>query len=124
MSRPLVLICALAATLAAQTPAQAPTAEMERIDSLIEELTALKKQVAEVETRLDAMLRAMSEQRGALQARPAAYNAITATVADSPADRKPVSVRCAAITAAGTRCTRAATPGSRYCKQHQLAHQK
>jgi hypothetical protein len=97
---------------------------MERVDSMIEELTALKKQVGEVEARLDAILRALSEQRGALQAKPAAYNAITAAVADSPADKKPVAVRCAAITSAGSRCSRAAVSGSRYCRQHQLAHQK
>jgi hypothetical protein len=126
MPRPLVLISALAVCLAAQTPAQAPTSpELERIDTLIEQLTALKQEVSSVETRLDALLRTLAEQRGAARAKPAPYNALrSATPADSVADVKPPAVRCAAITAAGTRCTRAAAAGSRYCKQHQVAHQK
>ncbi|MBI4893092.1 MAG: hypothetical protein HY821_20885 [Acidobacteria bacterium] len=101
------------------------SAELERLNSLIEELTALKSQAAAIESRIDTLTRALVEQRGALQARPAAYDALKASAAaESPADAKPPVVRCAALTTEGKRCTRAATEGSKYCKQHQLARQK
>lgn len=108
----------------AQEAAARPQPEAERIESLIQELTAMKAQVAELEAHLDTLLRGLSEQKGALQAKPAAYNALRNLEADAAPDQKPVAVRCAAITASGKRCTRAATPGSKYCKQHQLAHAK
>ncbi len=101
------------------------SAELERLNSVIEELTALKAQAAAIESRIDSLTRALVEQRGALQAKPASYDALKATgVADSPADTKPPMVRCAALTTEGKRCTRAATEGSKYCKQHLLARQK
>ena len=109
----------------ADPPAASAPAEAERINTLIEELTQLKAQVAAVESRLEALLRALAEQRGALQNRPT-YDALkqqTESTPDAP-DRKPPVVRCAAITNSGKRCSRAALPGSRYCRQHQLAHQK
>ena len=37
----------------------------------------------------------------------------------APSAEKPVRQRCAAITAKGTQCKRAAMPGSQYCWQHQ-----
>lgn len=118
-------MCALTAVAwaMADPPAQA---ELERVNSLIEELTALKAQTAAVEARLETLLRALQEQRGALQVKPAAYDALKASsvVADGPADAKPVTVRCAALTGSGKRCTRGAMEGSRYCKQHALAKQK
>jgi hypothetical protein len=123
--RILVLTCVMAAGLWAgnDPPAQH---ELERINSLIEELTALKAQTAAIEGRLETLLRALQEQRGALQAKPTAYDALKATAgaADSPAETKPAAVRCAALTASGKRCTRPAMEGSRYCKQHALARQK
>jgi len=124
MPRLAFLLLALVASLPAQ-PAQTPAQpEAVRLDSLIEELTALKSQVAAVEARIDALLRGLSEQRGALQAPKPAYNALKSVATDPPADTKPPVVRCAAITSAGKRCTRAAAEGSRYCSQHKVAHQK
>lgn len=122
----LVLVFCMAA--AAADPPSAPAAgETERLSAIIEELSQLKAQVAAVEQKLETLLRALSEQRGALQNRPAfdilKQSAAAETAADAP-DRKPPVVRCAAITNSGKRCTRPAVPGSRYCRQHQLAHQK
>jgi hypothetical protein len=97
---------------------------LERLDSLVAELVTLKAQTAAIEARIDVMLRALSEQRGALQSKPQAFNALRVTEADPGSDNKKPLVRCAALTSSGKRCTRAAGDGSRYCKQHQLAHQR
>lgn len=116
----------LLALIALALPAQAPppqAAEIERLNSLVEELTALKAQVSAVETRIDALLRSISEQRGALQSKPG-YNAITSSTAADAPDPKPPVIRCAALTSTGKRCTRNVIEGSRYCKQHALARQK
>ncbi len=111
---------------AAEPPPASPCAgEADRITALIEELAQVKTQLAEAEARLEKLMRALSEQRGALQNRPS-FDALkqgAESAADAP-DRKPPVVRCAAITNSGKRCTRPALPGSRYCRQHQLAHQK
>lgn len=109
----------------ADPPAAPAPGEAERINTLIEELTQLKAQVAAVESRLEALLRALAEQRGALQHRPS-FDALKPPAESTPdaPDRKPPVVRCAAITNSGKRCSRPALPGSRYCRQHQLAHQK
>jgi len=124
-------VCLLAAWFVASgVRAEPPSSgacagEGERITALIEELGQLKAQLADAEARLERLLRALSEHRGALQNRPV-FDALKQTVeppADQP-DRKPPVVRCAALTASGKRCTRPAAPGSRYCRQHQLAHQK
>lgn len=117
--------CLTGKAAAGPPPAPSCAAEADRITALIEELAQVKAQLADAEARLEKLMRALSEQRGALQNRPA-FDAIRQTAepaADTP-DRKPPAVRCAAITASGKRCTRAAVPGSRYCRQHQLAHQK
>lgn len=108
--------------LRAQAPVQ-PQPEVERLESLIEELTAMKTQVASLEARIDVILRSLSEQKGALQSKPVAYNALKNLEA-SPADARPPAIRCAALTASGKRCSRAAADGSKYCKQHQIAHSK
>jgi hypothetical protein len=97
---------------------------LERLDSLVAELVTLKAQTAAIETRIDTILRALSEQRGALQSKPPAFNAIRANEADLAVDAKKPVTRCAALTSSGKRCTRATAEGSRYCKQHQLAHQR
>ncbi len=125
MKRIALLLCLACVAVGGEPPA-ARNPELERLNALIEELAALKAQATALETKIDVLLRAMSEQRGALQAKPASYDALKATVAavDSPADPKPAVVRCAAITSSGKRCTRAAMEGSRYCKQHALARQK
>jgi hypothetical protein len=100
-----------------------PSAELERLDSLIQELTALKARVSDVEGKIDVLLRGLSEQRGALQNKPA-YNALNHVETDNTPDKRQPQVRCAALTSEGKRCTRAAVEGARYCKQHQLAHTK
>ncbi|MEJ5368069.1 MAG: hypothetical protein WHT08_07115 [Bryobacteraceae bacterium] len=99
--------------------------EAARIETLIAQLTELKSRLAETEAQLDALLRTLSEQKGAV-ANPPRFDALQqpAEPAAGAPDRKPAVVRCAAITASGNRCTRPAAPGSRYCRQHQLAHQK
>ena len=107
----------------AQTPAQTQP-EVERLENLIEQLTAMKTQVAALESRIDTILRGLSEQKGSLQTKPAAYNALRNIEPESGPDTKPAAVRCAALTASGKRCTRAAADSSKYCKQHQLAHSK
>ena len=96
--------------------------ELERTDSMILQLTDLKAKVAAIETQIDGLLAALSEQRGAL-ASSKTYNALE-HVQDVQADSKKATARCAALTSKGDRCTRAALDGSRYCKQHQLAHTK
>jgi hypothetical protein len=121
-----LLLCLLAQ---AEPPATPAPGELDRLTTLIEEMTALKNQVTAMQTRIEEILRTLSEQRGAVSAPRPGYNAITgaggaaANSADTPDPKKPV-VRCAALTSTGTRCTRAAADGSRYCKQHMLARQK
>ncbi len=125
MPRLLLIIGLLAFSLSGQQPAQpSPSPEAVRLDSLIEELAALKTQAAALEARIDALLRGLSEQRGALLAVKPAYNALKTVAVENPPDAKPPQVRCASMTSAGKRCTRAAAEGSRYCTQHKLAHQK
>jgi hypothetical protein len=109
----------------AQAPKQSP-AELERLDDVVRQLTELKAKVAAMDAQLEVLLRALSEQRGALQQKPQVYNAlqhVESTVASAPDTAAPKS-RCAALTANGTRCTRPAKPGNRYCSQHLLAHAK
>jgi len=118
----LVVILAPMAMLCQSQPAKP---EIEHLNGLIEELTLLKAQTAAIESRIDAILRVLAEQRGSLQQSPPAYNALN-HLSDAP-DPKPAVApvrRCAAITTAGKRCTRGAVEGSRYCKQHQLSHSK
>ena len=114
-------MCLCPLLLCAEPP---PAPELERLDSLVAELITLKSQTAAIEARIDAILRALSEQRGVLQSKPPAFNALRVSEADPAPDTKKPLVRCAALTSNGKRCTRAAAEGARYCKQHQLAHQK
>lgn len=124
----LFVLLVAAAVRAGDPPSPPPSApgEAERLSALIEELAQLKAQVSAVQERLETLLRHLSEQRGALQNRPA-FDAlkqqVSAALPDQP-DRKPPVVRCAAITNSGKRCSRPAVPGSRYCRQHMLANQK
>lgn len=122
MVRLIVLLMTVTLCIPAQAPPPAP--EVERLDGLIEELTTLKGQVSQAETKIDALLRALSEQRGSLLTKPT-YNALKVAPDDGgPAESKKPLVRCKALTSSGKRCTRAALDGNRYCKQHALAHQK
>ncbi len=123
MPRIAVCLFLLLPLVRAQTSARTQP-EVERLESLIEELTAMKTQVASLEARIDTVLRRLSEQKGALQTKPPAYNALRNIESDPAPDAKPPAVRCAALTASGKRCTRAAADSSKYCKQHQLAHSK
>lgn len=112
-------------TLLAQAP-KSPPPELERVDDMIRQITELKAKVTAMDAQIDALLRALSEQRGALQQKPQVYNALqhVETAAASAPDAPAPKVRCAALTGNGTRCTRPAKPGSRYCSQHQMAHSK
>lgn len=104
--------------------AQAPSPELERVERSLQTLTELKAKVAAIETQIDQLIAELSEQKGAIQNRkPAAFGGVSG-MNDGPADpSKPKASRCAAITSKGERCTRPAVAGSRYCRQHQLAHQ-
>jgi len=128
MARFVLLILMVCACFAGDVPPAAPAsvAELERLDSMIEELSALKAQVSQTEAKIDGMLRALSEQRGALLTKPASYNALKVTQQDDggPAEVKKPLIRCKALTSSGKRCTRAVIDGHKYCKQHTLAHQK
>jgi hypothetical protein len=122
MSRRLLCLTALFCTLlGAQT--RPASAELERTEKQIQNLTGLKERVHAIEVELDEMLRVLSEQRGALATAPK-YDAIqtAALAADSPDVKK--QARCAAITDSHKRCSRMADEGSRYCWQHKVAHQK
>jgi hypothetical protein len=117
-------ILAGALLLGAQTPG-----ELERTEKTIQLLTEFKARVRDLEADIDRLLRELSEHRGQLQAQPGARPAAPAAkpwsgFSQIEPDRKPAVGRCAAITAKGTRCSRAATSGQRYCKQHQLANSK
>jgi hypothetical protein len=101
---------------------QAPPGELERVEKTLQYATDLKAKLAAMSAELDQFITELSEQKGALQnKKPAPFGGI----ADAgPADAaRPKAARCAAMTAKGERCTRAAVPGSRYCRQHQVAHQ-
>ena len=111
--------------LGSAPPAGGCAGEAARIEALIGQLTELKSRLAEAEAQVDALLRTLSEQKGAV-ANPPQFDALKQgpEPGGGEPDRKPAVVRCAAITSSGKRCTRPAAPGSRYCRQHQLAHQK
>ncbi len=119
-----LLMLVLFAIRAFPRQGQAPSPELERVERALQALSDLKAKVAAIETQLDQMIAELSEQKGAAQNRkPAAFGGM-GEVAASPADpSKPKSVRCGAMTAKGERCTRPSVPGSRYCRQHQMAHQ-
>ena len=125
MWRPAVIcVCALVLSLPAQQPKpNNNAAELDRIEDIIHQLTEMKTKMAAMETQIDTLLRALSEQKGALQQKPQVYNAL-AHVESVEADAATPKTRCAAITASGKRCTRPAKPGSRYCAQHEVAHTK
>jgi hypothetical protein len=122
MVRFVVLLLTVGLCMPAQPPPPAP--EVERLESLIDELTALKSQVSQTEVKIDGLLRALCEQRGSLLSKPS-YNALKLAPDDGgPAEVKKPLVRCKALTSSGKRCTRSAMDGQKYCKQHALAHQK
>ena len=121
---PIVLVGLLVCPVRAQqeTPPPKAPGELERVEKTLQYATGLKARLAAMEAEVDQLIAELSEQKGALQnAKPAPFGGI----ADSgPADpAKPKATRCAAITAKGERCTRPAAAGSRYCRQHQVAHQ-
>jgi hypothetical protein len=120
-----LILLFLFATPAFPQQAQTPPAELERVEQTLQTLTDLKTKVAAIQAQIDQLIAELSEQKGAVQNRkPAAFGGI-ADVTAGPGDAaKPKAVRCAAMTSKGERCTRSTVPGSRYCRQHQVAHQR
>ncbi len=107
-------------------PPAAVSGELQFTERTLAELQSLKTDVQSLQSRLDALITALSERRGQLQnAKPVPFGGVApvSTAADRP-DTRPPTVRCAALTKDGTRCTRPALQGQRYCKQHALAKQK
>lgn len=123
----LILIVLLVGAPAIADPPASVPGELEHTEAVLEQLVELRAQVTAMGERLDALIRATSERKGAVaNAKPAPFGgAVTqgAGVADRP-DQRPRVVRCAALTKDGERCSRAALPGQRYCKQHALAKTK
>jgi hypothetical protein len=108
-------------------PPAAVIEELQVTERSLAELQSMKTELQAVETRLDALIAALSERRGQLQnAKPAPFGGTVSPVSSAPdrPDPRPATVRCAALTKEGLRCTRAALPGQRYCRQHALAKQK
>jgi hypothetical protein len=100
--------------------------ELQFTERTLAELQSLKSEVHAIQERLDSLIAALNERKGQLQSsKPVPFGGVApvSVVADRP-DSKPPTVRCAALTKEGTRCTRPALPGQRYCKQHALAKQK
>mgnify|MGYP002399911389 CR=1 FL=1 len=122
----LAAVCVFILVPALGDPPAAISEELQSTERTLAELQSLKAEVQSLQSRLDALIAALSERRGQLQTtKPAAFGGVVpvSNAADRP-DAKPPTVRCAALTKDGTRCTRAAMPGQRYCKQHALARQK
>jgi len=103
---------------------QTPPPELERVERTLQTLADLKTKVAAISAQIDQLITELSEQKGAIQNRkPAAFGGIVEVSGVSADPSRPKAARCGAITAKGERCTRPAVPGSRYCRQHQTAHQ-
>lgn len=119
-----IFVLLLFAAPAFPQQAQTPPPEIERVEKTLQTLADLKTKVAAIEAQIDQLITELSEQKGAIQNRqPAAFGGI-GEVSSGPADRaKPKTARCGAITGKGERCTRPSVAGSRYCRQHQMAHQ-
>ncbi|MGB8260325.1 MAG: hypothetical protein WCE75_08235 [Terracidiphilus sp.] len=104
--------------------AQTPPPELERVERTLQTLNDLKTKVAAISAQIDQLIAELSEQKGAIQNRkPAPFGGIGEVSGVSADPSRPKAVRCGAITSKGERCTRPAVPGSRYCRQHQVAHQ-
>jgi hypothetical protein len=119
----ILVLVLFAAPAFAQQP-QAPPPELERVERTLQTLADLKTKVASIEAQIDQLIAELSEQKGAIQNRkPAAFGGI-GEAGSGPADAaKPKASRCGAMTSKGERCTRPSVAGSRYCRQHQMAHQ-
>lgn len=122
-ARAIVLLLTLVPAGLCQQPPPAAPGELERVEKTLQYATELKAKLAAMSAQLDEFIAQLSEQKGAIEnSKPAAFGGIANTGgAADPA--KPKAARCAAMTAKGERCTRPAVPGSRYCRQHQVAHQ-
>lgn len=119
-----ILVLLLFAAPAFPQQAQTPPPELERVERTLQTLADLKAKVAAMGAQIDQLIAELSEQKGAIQNRkPAAFGGIGESGAGPSDAAKPKATRCAAITAKGERCTRPSVPGSRYCRQHQMAHQ-
>lgn len=118
--------CLLTILPAFAAPPEAISQELQVTEQTLAELHSLKTEIAALQNRLDSLIAAFSERKGQLlNAKPVPFGGVpvVSSVADRP-DSKPPTIRCAALTKEGVRCTRAALPGQRYCKQHALAKQK
>lgn len=130
MPRRLLIALLLAAGL--PLAANPPSAEddLAHTEALLQTLTEMRTQVAEMQAKIDELTRQLSERKGALANRqppPPAFGGILGSPSSSLPDRpdpRPALRRCAALTQSGDRCSRSASPGSRYCKQHTLAKMK
>ncbi len=124
-------LCSVAACLLVLLPVfgdppAAVSEELQLTERTLAELQSLKADVQSLQSRLDVLITALSERRGQLQnVKPIPFGGIApvSAVPDRP-DTRPATFRCAALTKDGTRCTRPALAGQRYCKQHAPAKQK
>jgi hypothetical protein len=99
--------------------------EAQRIEQTLESLQKVKAQLAELQSEVDGLILKLNEQKGAANAAPAAalFGGSPAAASIEP-DKPAPQARCAALTKDGTRCTRAAQQGKRYCKQHAYSKSK
>ena len=119
-----IAILLLVAAPAFPQQAQTPPPELERVERTLQTLADLKTKVAAISAQIDQLIAELSEQKGAIQNRkPAAFGGIVEVSGGAADPARPKAARCGAITAKGERCTRPSVPGSRYCRQHQVAHQ-
>jgi len=126
--RPSLIVAACLFTFlpASGDPPESISQDLQAVEHTLAELHALKSDLNALQTRLDTLIAALSERKGQLRnAKPAPFggSVTVSPLADRP-DTRPATIRCAALTKEGVRCTRAALPGQRYCKQHALARQK
>ncbi len=90
--------------LATLLPAQAPTKEALRL-----QIADLKVKAFEIQTQVELLEQQLKDLEAAEAAKP-----LPQTLKGAP-----VRIRCAGHTKDGTRCTRHAEAGSRFCWQHK-----
>ena len=108
------LLCPMA------VPAQkSPVDERE----IVRELTELRSQVAELQARIEKLLKALeSSEVVAVSPAPARASATSSAAMPASPSAPTAAVtrtRCAATTNKGLRCSRRAKPGIAFCWQHE-----